>query len=850
MDETDYGELLYALIGELAAREFSLKLARQCGIIPRDVAADEQYEIPTDYDLCAHLPLDVSGRRAALLLRSDDARVLVAEAQRRGTLARPGPQDERHQSLSALLAEVLARSCALLGFLGGEGLHLRGVTVQDVDTPPRRTAHQIAFRRQEMVSGLLSLETRGLDPIAMVLLLPDGLFGSAAVSLADPEHLLVTDDLFLEHAPAVGQEVEAWVDELLASEEEAAEGSVLGAGDIDMAESGEPAEVGSAPDVTALSELLEEVLRELPQDEQDVVLQSPEDLIFPQLFFPQMLAHVTRQALGCTIRVQAVEMASLSMSSMCEEPAGLLAQIVFDGGFQGDTCMVFPEGDLTGLACQFECDPHSLVQLLTGPGLAFMGSITDSLPGEVLPPARVDFSSYQSDGDQYALRIRYEMLVEAEEGTIRFVQYASPGFVNRLVSALAGEDTEVLKASSRNLMLSFLSLNALIGAVAVADPARAGEWIGPILGGQYVPLYRPGDDLPDMYDFDVLGELPRGELKRLLEWPPLANVEIGTLARALRFTGRKTRRKILEAGHKEWRQRLTELDRARDEWAPKDLWDARCLFAEVLHTGIANSGVEATVAMLQHLGWRKHRLSLAWRLRGAEVLQDGIFIVPFMLDFDTLSELSNRDMTVVLERWVLGKVDLDTLGCALSRPGCPVLPRALRNVSARRREDIIEAAQRQRPEDEVLGAQHFLAEHVHFAALKGIIHPPAVIREQIDRFVALVDEELDGWCGALLQDRTYARLLGRLSPTELGQLQRLVGREEVLWSLQGAAAETTWPFMQSLGDEARIRFEEDLDAMVRREKSAQRRVWRTTEARLLIVDAARLMLQCRTAAGR
>lgn len=64
MDEVDQGELLFALLGELAARELSLKLARQCSLTPRSVVGDWQYEIPDDFDLCAHLPLDGSGTRS------------------------------------------------------------------------------------------------------------------------------------------------------------------------------------------------------------------------------------------------------------------------------------------------------------------------------------------------------------------------------------------------------------------------------------------------------------------------------------------------------------------------------------------------------------------------------------------------------------------------------------------------------------------------------------------------------------------------------------------------------------------------------------------------------------------
>ena len=702
MDDTDYGELLLSLLGELAAREFSLKLARQCSVTPHAFGVDEQHEIPADYDLCAHLPLDVSGQRGALLLKPAEAKLLISEAQRRGSLARPDRPEggDRHLPLASLLVDVLAKPCALLGFLGGEGLHLRGVTVQDTDTPTRRAAHQIAFRRQEMVQGHMRLDFQGLAPMSVVLLLPGPLFSRAAISLTDPEHLQVTDDLFLEHTPAIGQEVEAWVEEQMADGESL---GFEGAGGLDQI-----AAEDRLPELTALPDLLQEVIEDLPTGDQDVVLQSPEDLIFAQMFFPQKLAHVTREALGCTIRVRAVEMASLSLSSMCEESAGLLARIAFQGGTQGDTCFAFPEDALVALATRSGRTPDSIVKLVMGPGLSLMESITPSLKAQVKPLVPIDFSGYQLDQDQYTIRIRYEMLVEGGED-LEIVQYASPVFVNRIVGALAGQDVDFLKASKRNLMLSFLSLSALMGTVALEDLDRAGEWIGPILDGSYIPLYRPGDELPDMYDFDVLSALSRQALVSVYRGPALTNAKSLMVARALRFTSGVVRQRIKESGPAEWYQQIPEHDRKRDGWSLRDLWEARREFAERLHIDVVNSGMEQPVALAQQIGWGYRRLVLVWRLRGPEVLKESIFIVPFMLDFDSLAELSNRDMTVVLERWVLGKLDLDTLGCALSRPNCPVLSKVRRNVSARRWQEIEATSGYERPPEEVYGSQHLFA---------------------------------------------------------------------------------------------------------------------------------------------
>ena len=125
-----------------------------------------------------------------------------------------------------------------------------------------------------------------------------------------------------------------------------------------------------------------------------------------------------------------------------------------------------------------------------------------------------------------------------------------------------------------------------------------------------------------------------------------------------------------------------------------------------------------------------------------------------------------------------------------------------------------------------------------------------MIGEKIDRYLVLVDGELDGWCGAVLRDATFSRLLAQLDPRELGDVQRLVGREEVLWGLVDAPEATVSLFHQWLGGDAESSFQEDLELIGRREDSPQRRAWRMVEARLLAIDAARLVLQSRSAGGR
>ena len=210
MDDTAHKTALMGLFGELAARELSLKLGRACRLAPRHIRAGSGFVIPPEFGLCAHLPLDLSGMRCALLVRETTAGALVALARR--ARERPGQADGK-EALQDLLQAVLERPFALLGFLANAPRFLQGCVVQEVDTPSLRKAHQIAFQSQGLVPVSFHLEVWGLEGAEMVLLAPNGLLEDAAAGLLDPVNRQEVDSRFLEFAGGIGEEIRGWLDE-------------------------------------------------------------------------------------------------------------------------------------------------------------------------------------------------------------------------------------------------------------------------------------------------------------------------------------------------------------------------------------------------------------------------------------------------------------------------------------------------------------------------------------------------------------------------------------------------------------------------------------------------------------
>ena len=493
MDEVDHGEFLFALLGELAGRELTLKTGRHSVWSPRSLGRDAPVVIPGELDLCAHLPLNFTGARAALLLSTVDAERLETQSHRRGTLTTsldPVPSGD-FPLLGQLLEGVLARSCALLGFLCDQPLRLCGVNVQRLSTPARRAMHEIAFTRQGMVQAELPLLLHGLDPMPTAMLLPSDLYTQAAATLSDPGRIQVAESVFLERAPALRHGLTAWLgdhggqegaDGAGDREEEDGEGLLSSAADALRGSETEPA-VGPADDETGIDALLDALAGEpadgpSTEDDEDVVLQAPEDLVFAQMFFPRNVAQVMRERVGVTVHVRAVEMAAVPLSRLCLEPPGELLRVRFGGPCKADTCLVFPDSRFAALGERVGLSTHLLLVRLMEPGFSLINGLSGGLAPFVHRGVRANFSRYRAPQGGHTIRITYEMTVSGEE-PLAFVQYAPTAFVNELLGDLAGDGVDFLKGSRRNLMLGFLSLNALLGAYAIEDPARAAAWLWP-----------------------------------------------------------------------------------------------------------------------------------------------------------------------------------------------------------------------------------------------------------------------------------------------------------------------------------------------------------------------------------
>jgi hypothetical protein len=204
---------LVALLGELAGRELSLLIGRDCVLIPRRV--DEgKVRLPMAHDACAHVVLDAWGQRAALLAAEVDWSWLVEEMRHRQGLAHPAPrgQDPLALHLPGLLSQVFQRPFALLGFLTDALLAVTGITIQRLATPSMRAIHELVLNRQSMACAVLSLQVAGARSFGLTLAVPRDLLRLAAQRLQDSQALEITQTRFLEHAARIDAGLQPWRD--------------------------------------------------------------------------------------------------------------------------------------------------------------------------------------------------------------------------------------------------------------------------------------------------------------------------------------------------------------------------------------------------------------------------------------------------------------------------------------------------------------------------------------------------------------------------------------------------------------------------------------------------------------
>lgn len=828
--DPNYQLLLGQLIGELAARELSLKTGRSSQCNPQEIAVPLKYLIPPEFDLCVHLATNQPEMRGALLLQREEAALLVHEAIQRQSLPDYGNEKD---PMAKLFQEVFARPIVLLAFLSDQLLHLMGATVQEVDTETRRKVHEIAFHRQALIPLPLAIHVSGLPAMQAVLLLSRELLAQATVRLTDPVAAQITEDIFLEHVDVLDRELVSWLE----AQEQEVEQEINPVPSLDE----EVPDVG----VDALDEVLSSLLAELPQSDQGVVMKSPEDLLFAQLFFPGQLATYTRLLLNCPIRIKPIEMASLPLCRMCDEPPGLMARTLYTGAFEGDTAFVFPEKEFLGLAERTEQNPTDLVNLLLAPGLQELQGFNPALDYQVKPTRLIDFSRLKTDNEQLSIRIVYRMEI-AGAAPLEFVQYAPMTFVNQLMQILLGPDVQYLQPNERNLMLSFLDLNAALAGVALQEPARAQAWIGPLLGPEYVPLFRPGETLPDLFDFNTLLDIYDRELRQVMAHPAIGKLKPRVIACALAFAWPELKRKIL---HNTLGKRRGEVEKelfSKAKMSLKEIWDAQHEFGYLLYHAVLQEVTNPPVRICNQLNWLLDRLGTEWKVRAASVLNDRVFFVAGLMDFASLAELSDRDLQHVLASPFMLARKPEELAGAISPRQSEVRGKVLRNLSDRRRREIEELLRAEQwSTEQVQSHQRIIAQVVYFMALRKEIDPPEGIHRQVASYLAAIDEQLLFRAHGVMQDRTFFSMVAELSPNDLHDLQRLVKREDILWALQDGGSDLVTRFAEGMGEVGRARLVADIGFVQTRVADSDERVCRAAAARLRVIDAMRLVQRFR-----
>ena len=680
MDDTEHKTALMGLFGELAARELSIRLGRACRLMPRDIRAGSGFMISPEFGLCAHLPLDLSGVRCALLVRETTAGALVDQARQRGVLEGAGREDGK-EALQDLLRVVLERPFALLGFLANAPRLLQGCVVQEVDTPSRRKAHQIAFQSQGLIPISFGLEVWGLEGAEVVLLMPGDLLEDAAVGLQDPVNRQEVDSRFLEFAGEIGEEIQGWLDE--------PDGEDAGKGTQADAPDGEGAgpSAHSTARLGALDSLLADLLANAPQPEADIVLRSPEDLVFAQVFFPgDHFSAYTRKRLGWEITVAPVEMASLPFSRMREEPPGVMATIAYSGAVRAETAFVFPEAGMKRL-CQLSGRPANLfVKLLMEPGARAMQALGASVNVTVKAVTPVDFSRMNAAIEGLAVRIRYRMAIPKHD-PVEFVQYATMAFLNRMISALVGMDVDLLRVSKRNLMLAFLSLNAAMGARVLEDGALADGFLGPLYGDLYIPA-SDEDGIFGFCFFESLIELSDRDLRLVLDCPQVRETGPARLACALSAASPELRAKVFRNLSRNRSENVQE--HMRRDWRREEVREAQVAVKEMAFVLTLRGRIHPPADIQRQFDWFFYEWD-AWQAELAETIrQDFLKLVEQLAPAEISLTLRRAKRTDLL--WALQDCDAQMLAVWL------------RDVSASEREQFLEdirhlARQKRHPGD-------------------------------------------------------------------------------------------------------------------------------------------------------
>ncbi|MFA6111032.1 MAG: hypothetical protein WDA75_19930 [Candidatus Latescibacterota bacterium] len=604
----------------------------------------------------------------------------------------------------------------------------------------------------------------------------------------------------------------------------------------------------SLADADLALEGLGEVLDQIIADEEpaEVSLRAPEDLIFGQVFFPKQLATEALRSFGRQLRVVPVAMRSLQLQSVEPGPGdlGMLLRVQHRAGNRLDpTFFVLPREGITCLAATLGVTVRQVLAQLFGPGQTSLEK-TLGLYSGLVPSASRLYLARDGGSPVPVVCLTYRLEVD-DAPAIELVQYAPMQLLNQMTELLAREST-TLVASPRNLMLQFLRLSTLLGAVALDDPRRAGDWLGPLLGYDAIPPFRPGEEMPDPYDLNTWMGFTDAQLAQLAIQPEVRKLGIRRLACALALANNRLRDKLERTlpSHT-WAALCAQ---ARQVWAPEEVWAAQ---REVVFTVFAlalRKGYGPTDTLRRQMHWMLRYFSAEWRVLGLAVTRQRRQYLPTLASFESMMALTDADLRLVLADPEIRRRGAWLLGYMLIQSPARVRARFLRHLAPEQQRKARWVLLKLREGYDVSRtemAQDTFVVTAYFLALRGELHPPASIQRQIDDCLATLDQELRESSMAILEDDTFDRQVAELSPLDRRLLRKLVEPDTFLWALQNARPETVSLLTADITREGQAAFRAEQDQARRRLKDEDLRRGKVTNARLLVIDASRLLLKVR-----
>ena len=208
--------------------------------------------------------------------------------------------------------------------------------------------------------------------------------------------------------------------------------------------------------------------------------------------------------------------------------------------------------------------------------------------------------------------------------------------------------------------------------------------------------------------------------------------------------------------------------------------------------------------------------------------------------FNSLVDLSDRDLRSVLECPEVRELGAHGLGCALSQASQGFREKVFRNLSSNRRKDVQEFLAEDWDEERVAESQTAIKEMAFMLNTREQITPPPSIKQQFDRFYI----QWNAWQNDRAKGvrKRFEALLEQLDDRELALAVRHAKREDLLWALQECEEEVVNRFLEGISTSQRELIQEDLPFVQKRVRKRVEVRYHVIRARVAVIEVSQKII--------